>query len=403
MEGHLHGRRNKPAQEETTAPAGAQNPSYLFSDVDSISYLPDEILHHILSVLPTKLAMATSILSKQWRHVWCGTPCLSFSRLKVPIESIRKTLASYSAVKIILSLPGYPNLCTRHKESPHFFFNNPSLKQLTLDSKLVKMIPRCTVSWTSLQNLSMSHCIFSDESFPKILSGCPVLESLTLQYSGFLSFLDLSESLRLDLSRDLDGPLKDVYHVMLEGMLEKFQNVENLTVGFSFLQRSPETRLQRSPPGGACCCSMLSIADFCGVCFRTFKVKTLTLKTTILRSAVPGVAKLLQNSLGLKKIIFYKTDRRLEHCSGSFTMNLFYYSFLTEKRVNSYLGPQDMIFPASSFKVAKPDVVASFMELLLGNTRTLETLVWLSNWAVALLDQVLMSCHKSHLHFLTNI
>ncbi|KAF3530497.1 hypothetical protein DY000_02041032 [Brassica cretica] len=62
--------------------------------------------------------MATSILSKQWRHVWCGTPCLSFSRLKVPIESIRKTLASYSAVKIILSLPGYPNLCTRHKESP---------------------------------------------------------------------------------------------------------------------------------------------------------------------------------------------------------------------------------------------------------------------------------------------
>ncbi|KAF3599138.1 hypothetical protein F2Q69_00036469 [Brassica cretica] len=118
MEGHLHGRRNKPAQEETTAPAGAQNPSDLFSDVDSISYLPDEILHHIHSVLPTKLAMATSILSKQWRHVWCGTPCLSFSRLKVPIESIRKTLASYSAVKIILSLPGYPNLCTRHKESP---------------------------------------------------------------------------------------------------------------------------------------------------------------------------------------------------------------------------------------------------------------------------------------------
>ncbi|WZZ27700.1 hypothetical protein YC2023_011101 [Brassica napus] len=78
-------------------------------------------------------------------------------------------------------------------------------------------------------------------------------------------------------------------------------------------------------------------------------------------------------------------------------------SVLQEKRVNSYLGPQDMIFPASSFKVAKPDVVASFMELLLGNTRTLETLVWLSNWAVALLDQVLMSCHKSHLHFLTNI
>ena len=49
-------------------------------------------------------------------------------------------------------------------------------------------------------------------------------------------FLPRFWCIQLDLSRDLDGPLKDVYHVMLGGMLEKFQNVENLTVGFSFLQ-----------------------------------------------------------------------------------------------------------------------------------------------------------------------
>ena len=52
---------------------------------------------------------------------------------------------------------------------------------------------------------------------------------------------------------------------------------------------------------------MLSIAEFSGVHFPTFKVKTLTLKTTILRSAVLGIAKLLQNSPELKKIVFYKT------------------------------------------------------------------------------------------------
>lgn len=52
---------------------------------------------------------------------------------------------------------------------------------------------------------------------------------------------------------------------------------------------------------------------------------------------------------------------------------------LQEKYVNRYMepqDPQDLIFPAkSAFKVAKPDLVASFMELLLRNTRTLETLV----------------------------
>ena len=49
---------------------------------------------------------------------------------------------------------------------------------------------------------------------------------------------------------------------------------------------------------------------------------------------------------------------------------------LQEKYVNRYMEPQDLIFPAkSAFKAAKPDLVASFMELLQRNTRTLETLV----------------------------
>lgn len=56
-----------------------------------------------------------------------------------------------------------------------------------------------------------------------------------------------------------------------------------------------------------------------------------------------------------------------------------YFSVFQEKYVNRYVHPQDpkdVIFPASSaFKVAKPDLLASFMELLLANTRTLETLV----------------------------
>lgn len=59
-------------------------------------------------------------------------------------------------------------------------------------------------------------------------------------------------------------------------------------------------------------CQMLSIAEFRGVPFATFKAKTLTLKTRILQSVVPGIARLLQNSPGLKKITIYTIKRSTE-------------------------------------------------------------------------------------------
>ncbi|CAO2833512.1 unnamed protein product [Amaranthus hypochondriacus] len=46
--------------------------------VDRISGLPDEILCHILSFIPTKYAVATSVLSTRWKYLWTSVPVLNF-------------------------------------------------------------------------------------------------------------------------------------------------------------------------------------------------------------------------------------------------------------------------------------------------------------------------------------
>ncbi|XP_009122933.2 importin subunit alpha-9-like [Brassica rapa] len=67
-------------------------------------------------------------------------------------------------------------------------------------------------------------------------------------------------------------------------MLAKLQNAERLSFGGSLFQ-------------------ILSLAELRGVSFPTFKVQTLTLKTSFAKSFVPGITRLLHNSPGLKKLI----------------------------------------------------------------------------------------------------
>lgn len=47
--------------------------------LDRISKLPDSVLCHILSFLPTKYAVGTSILSTRWQYIWISVATLDFN------------------------------------------------------------------------------------------------------------------------------------------------------------------------------------------------------------------------------------------------------------------------------------------------------------------------------------
>ncbi|KAL2943728.1 hypothetical protein RDABS01_032075, partial [Bienertia sinuspersici] len=56
-------------------------PSSENNNEDRISQLPINVLCHILSFLPTRCAVATSILSQKWMYVWVDIPVLDFTDL----------------------------------------------------------------------------------------------------------------------------------------------------------------------------------------------------------------------------------------------------------------------------------------------------------------------------------
>ncbi|CAL9222395.1 unnamed protein product [Arabidopsis halleri] len=193
--------------------------------LDLISSLPDVILHDILSFMPTKFAIRTSLLSKRWRHVWCETPSLSFENCRLDSPSLNEIITRYTAPKMVKfhlhtivlnNVPHHINrwiklVMSRNVENlsldlfnhveykfPKFFYINSSVKQLSLKlSPCDMVVPRCSVSWTSLKKLYLDSSSLSDESMAKILSGCPILERLKLCSCNALKILDLSKSMRL--------------------------------------------------------------------------------------------------------------------------------------------------------------------------------------------------------------
>ncbi|KAI8023537.1 putative F-box/LRR-repeat protein [Camellia lanceoleosa] len=195
--------------------------------VDRMSMLPDFLLIHILSFLPTiEDAIKTDVLSKRWQYLWTSLPSLLFSypdigedfdyweRIADFVAFVDKTLVLCNCSKLKKFVVEFEydsrfasnvNLWTRFatrnateelqlqfytaaeglKEEdrfvlPQLLFTNSSFRELSFC--FCSVVPKRVVDWKLLKKLSIGYVELSDDVIQKILEGTPVLEILELYY-----------------------------------------------------------------------------------------------------------------------------------------------------------------------------------------------------------------------------
>uniref|UniRef100_A0A7N2LUA9 F-box domain-containing protein n=1 Tax=Quercus lobata TaxID=97700 RepID=A0A7N2LUA9_QUELO len=203
-------------------------------NIKCLHNLPEEILRYILSLLPTKDAIRTSVLCKRWEYLWTSIPNLHFDGLELAkrkhfmnfVERVLllrdssdiKTFTLYcdvlhdaSHASAWISAAVRRNvqqldirLCNFREpfSLPHSLFTCMTLTELELEMPCILKLPP-TICFTNLKTLKFRYVTFSSEYLTqKLFSGLPVLEDLDLRDCNWVNIkvVSISAPKLLDIS-----------------------------------------------------------------------------------------------------------------------------------------------------------------------------------------------------------
>ncbi|KAI9108024.1 hypothetical protein K1719_020897 [Acacia pycnantha] len=188
---------------------------------DKISDLPDSLLLHILSFLPAKEAVATSLLSKRWRPLWFYLPTLELHRQDFQkfiffhqfVDKMLKLVDLKAVKKFVFECEYYKSrdyfrpqkisewinaviinkiehldlhlyLKNNDYELPSNIFTSKNIKVLKLNGGVIGGSTFSRVSLSLLQVLHLKSVKFSDfRNLGILLSGCVLLKDLVIRCS----------------------------------------------------------------------------------------------------------------------------------------------------------------------------------------------------------------------------
>ncbi|KAF8409355.1 hypothetical protein HHK36_005430 [Tetracentron sinense] len=207
-------------------------------EYDRITELPEPILHHILSFIPTRDVIRTSVLSKRWRCVWNSFPILDFdchnflsaysslpssqiieNFMNIIDKSLRRREPNISIEKFRLVLNEFEIEFTPRVNKWIEFAIESNVKELNLnirnnygkermyglslslfaaESVMVlrldgfQLVPSGVSRFSSLRSLSLIVMYIDDQIIRDLIFRCPLIEILILKYCHGLEYLQVS-------------------------------------------------------------------------------------------------------------------------------------------------------------------------------------------------------------------
>ncbi|GAU17947.1 hypothetical protein TSUD_330720 [Trifolium subterraneum] len=263
--------------------------------IDRISDLPSNVIDGILEHLNIRDVVRTSILSTKWRYMWTSAPRLEFrakfleayEHLYYPSPVVSKIITDVlmrhngPIYKFLLFIPLYFNFkltvthfdmwipllsrrAVKHLELvnfetalshlPYIVFSCKELTKFKLGGFNLSIPPNFS-GFKRLLNLKLESVTFESSALESLISGCPLLEKLSIDYCNGFQYFHISAPTLKVLLLEFDKNVKSIClknaknlidltlmanEGWVSGLIKSLpRNIQRFSIGSSFNKKIP--------------------------------------------------------------------------------------------------------------------------------------------------------------------